>query len=200
YSEYAHLLHKGVTVEAGEHVCAGQVIGLCGNTGFSGGPHLHFSLRDATRHTIPFQFREGRDRGFGFVVPDAVYESENKRQLHCGKTPYSMFEREAFAHQGILLRRPIPAVLDESNRTMRIEGVYYGNKSHVAVHRKVTNGGKWIEECVAVDKKGRFRTTMEWPSTSYPDGYYWFMITGSSAGCRSAGWSWSYKVLVTGGE
>ncbi|MFU8806914.1 MAG: M23 family metallopeptidase [Bradymonadaceae bacterium] len=200
FSEYYHLLHKGVTVEVGEQVCAGQVIGLCGNTGFSSGPHLHFGLTDASRQTIPFQFHEGRDRRFSFVVPEATYVSENRRQLYCGRTSFSAFERDAFAHQGILLRKAIPAVIDESTRTMRIEGVYYGDHTHVAIHRKVTKGGAWVEECVPVDGKGRFRTMINWSPQSYPEGHYWFMITGSNRQCRSPGWSWSYKVLVTKGR
>lgn len=44
-SLYAHLDSIGVV--AGQSVAGGAVIGQSGNTGFSGGPHLHFSIRVA---------------------------------------------------------------------------------------------------------------------------------------------------------
>lgn len=42
-SIYGHL--SGVTVNAGDKVVGGQLIGLVGSTGYSTGPHLHFEMR-----------------------------------------------------------------------------------------------------------------------------------------------------------
>jgi murein DD-endopeptidase MepM/ murein hydrolase activator NlpD len=42
---YAHLAQDGADVRLGEHVRRGQRIGRSGNTGFSGGPHLHFVVQ-----------------------------------------------------------------------------------------------------------------------------------------------------------
>lgn len=42
---YAHLDAGGVHVRQGQRVRRGQPIGLSGNTGYSGGPHLHFVVQ-----------------------------------------------------------------------------------------------------------------------------------------------------------
>lgn len=54
---YAHLAPKSMLRRAGDHVRVGELIGKSGNTGFSTGPHLHFSVqRNAgmSLQAIPF--------------------------------------------------------------------------------------------------------------------------------------------------
>lgn len=60
-AEYHHLKKNGVLVKLGDHVQKDQRIALSGNTGFSTGPHLHFSVSHFTAwdkgETIPIIFR-----------------------------------------------------------------------------------------------------------------------------------------------
>lgn len=50
---YAHLKKGGCKVKVGDRVNTGDMIALSGNTGFTSGPHLHFSV---------FKTRSGRER------------------------------------------------------------------------------------------------------------------------------------------
>jgi len=59
--EYYHLRQGGVAVKIGDQIRRRQVIGYSGNTGFTRGPHLHFSIFraiDGTRdQSFPMRFQ-----------------------------------------------------------------------------------------------------------------------------------------------
>lgn len=61
FADYSHLKQYGSVVKPGQKVTRGQHIGYSGNTGFSNGPHLHFSVFhntiDGKRKYIKTRFR-----------------------------------------------------------------------------------------------------------------------------------------------
>ena len=196
YAEYYHLRHLGVLVDEGQPVCAGDVIALCGNTGFSTGPHLHFSVTDTSRRTIPFQFQEERHRrlGFGFPIPDADVVSQNKPKRKC-KPKSSSLGRDAFAHQGIVLEDRMELVVAKRGPT-RIRGRYFGDHPKVALHRRQRDAGSWLTQCADVQPNGRFEIGYSWPNENWGAGHYLLILTGATKDCGSPGWHWSYDVLL----
>ncbi|MEW6688590.1 MAG: M23 family metallopeptidase [Pseudomonadota bacterium] len=59
---YAHLEHYGVSVEEGELVWEGRILGYSGATGYASGPHLHFALTrvaDGREVSLPVTFYGG---------------------------------------------------------------------------------------------------------------------------------------------
>lgn len=69
--QYGHLQKDGNTVVVGQKVAAGEIIGHSGNTGFSSGPHLHFSVFKAQNgfghQTIPVRFNTATAQGITLV-------------------------------------------------------------------------------------------------------------------------------------
>ncbi len=52
-ARYFHLTHDGALVSEGDFVSQGQVIAKSGNTGQSGGPHLHFDVQSCGPNLPP---------------------------------------------------------------------------------------------------------------------------------------------------
>jgi hypothetical protein len=71
YAFYAHLEPGSVTahVHLGQHLRTGQTLGLLGNSGNSGAPHLHFQVMDTPTDLgsqgLPYEFDRFRLRGRG---------------------------------------------------------------------------------------------------------------------------------------
>ena len=59
-TSYAHIVGGGIKVGYGQQVGVGQVIAQVGNTGTSGGCHLHFEVRNYNTATNPIYFLRGQ--------------------------------------------------------------------------------------------------------------------------------------------
>lgn len=60
YSLLCHFKHNSIKVKVGDKVTQGDVLGLCGNTGNTTQPHIHFNLQDGPymhkSQALPAQF------------------------------------------------------------------------------------------------------------------------------------------------
>ena len=200
FSTYYHLQHKGVVVEPGDQVCRGQLIGLCGDTGFATGPHLHFGVRGVHWRTIPIGLVELEEEPTSVVLTGGSYVSQNRRTSGCRETNYSRLGTDAFIHRGVQLYREIPTVVEEDHRKMIIEGRVVSGDRHVSIHRRPVGGGRWIDMCEEVEDDGSFSFEIDWPEQIFDKKYYFLMVTATSEECRSPGWPWAYRIRVRNAE
>lgn len=72
YARYVHLTTNGVLVTRGQTVMPGDTIGLSGNSGSSGAPHLHFDVTNTNTgrsdQTIPFDFKNTIPHPIGLAI------------------------------------------------------------------------------------------------------------------------------------
>ena len=67
---YGHLKQGSARVKTGQRVRLGQVLGLVGNSGASGAPHLHFTMMDAAYFSVKGRFRYQARRGAAWANVD----------------------------------------------------------------------------------------------------------------------------------
>ncbi len=80
---YLHLMYHGVLVEPGQHVVQGQPVAFSGDTGFAGGPHLHFAVEVASSservtQSVPTYFADVKTWG-GVPLAGRHYVSGNQQ-------------------------------------------------------------------------------------------------------------------------
>jgi hypothetical protein len=92
YAYYAHLEPGSITVQEGDRVTRGQLLGLLGNTGNSSGPHLHFGLGDdpdpMVGDSLPMAFDHWTRQGtFDMGAYEAAGGQEAASALNLFATP-----------------------------------------------------------------------------------------------------------------
>ncbi len=191
FGRYWHLQQGGALVELGASVCAGQVIALSGNTGFSTGAHLHFEVTDVLEQTLPVGFSELAGSG-GVPFPGLEVVSSNRRQVRCEHVPYSVCPADVFAHRGILLEGGAPCSFAVPNQTYQIQGLaLVGDWVQVATRPE---GGDWVYDCTRVEESGRFSVPVRF-AAGVGVTYHSLMISAARRDCEAfLGWSNSVRV------
>lgn len=72
YSLLCHFKHNSIKIKVGDNVKQEDVIGLCGNTGNTSQPHVHFNLQDGPQ----MYSSKGLPAQFARIIVDGV-EKEN---------------------------------------------------------------------------------------------------------------------------
>jgi len=90
--QYCHLKKGGVKVREGDVVNDGDLLAHSGNTGFSSGPHLHFSVfktkNGKERESIPVQFRTAAtasitlEAGQRYIAAPTIQRAESENVAH----------------------------------------------------------------------------------------------------------------------
>jgi len=107
YAAYGHLETGSVSVHVGQRVHRGQVLARVGNTGPSGGPHVHFQVTDGPNPLasdgLPFVFRRFTLAGDVTNIPQFLTGTAN---AHLRAVPQAGRRRSQLPLQGSVVRFP----------------------------------------------------------------------------------------------
>jgi hypothetical protein len=130
--QYLHLQRLGARVAVGDRVLAGDLIGLSGNTGHSGAPHLCFGLRDKHRFfgdSVPCRFADVSDGGVPKTNDNVVSRNFPIRELVGELAALEKVVRLAKATNGL-------SALQDKYRTTIRQGYPRQVKVLIAKHKK----------------------------------------------------------------
>jgi len=69
YVEISHFAQNSLKVKKGDYIEVGQIVGLCGNSGYSPEPHIHIQVQESPylgAKTLPFNF-------FAYIQESKIY-------------------------------------------------------------------------------------------------------------------------------
>jgi murein DD-endopeptidase MepM/ murein hydrolase activator NlpD len=195
-ARYWHLQHEGALVEPGDTVCAGDLIGRSGNTGWSTVPHLHFVVKDLFGHSMPLLFRDVMDTTGGAVFAGGTFESQNSAPIDCtASIEYSTCPEEAFVERGLLLDADIPCRAVVRGRSYPVSGRALTAAPKVQFTFYDPDSETWNPSCFDVESDGSFSGTITWPEsiTTSASAFMWSL---ANADCRAyQGWDSSPEVF-----
>jgi hypothetical protein len=173
-AKYIHLQLDGALVEVGDPVCAGEIIGLTGNTGFSTIPHLHFEVDDAFGYSLPVRFFELEDVSDGVPFPGLDLASENQ-DVGCYTTAldWSWCPPDTFAYAGVMFDDEVPCGAVAVDQSYSFSGVVVAG-THFQTNQWSTVVDDWLRSCVAADGEGRFSVTWTWEDPDH-GAHSWLM-------------------------
>ncbi len=97
YSSISHLKEEGIKVKVGDIVKKGNIIGLCGNSGRSPFPHIHFQFQMSDKlgdRTLQYPFAyflQKTEVGLELKIFDVPEEGKNIRNIETHKSIKSAF-------------------------------------------------------------------------------------------------------------
>ncbi len=195
---YFHLEQNGAVVGVGDGVCAGEVVGYSGNTGWSTGPHLHAAVQNPFGLSLPLRFWELEGVNGGVPAPGMDVVSQNAVDTDCAPPPPADCAEDLFAFLGVRLDPGVPCSLVELDRVYPVSGrTSHGSFVVIGTWRldPINGGSAWSYQCEPIDADGRFEAELTWPSESASDGSY-LAFTAAQDNCVGYG-GWAYSVRIS---
>jgi hypothetical protein len=195
HAAFYHLDTGGVLVDLGERVCAGQVVALSGNTGFSTGPHLHLEVRDIVALASQYGFEELEPITGGAPVTGVTLAGSVTEPALCGDSP-TLFNTRTYEHRGVLLAEATPRAV-EIDRVYPMSGVVTDGSGLLQVARWQPRESSWAYDCYPVDEAGEFAIDLTWTSEFYDPGSAYFHLSAAFEDCSvRGGWSTSPRIAL----
>lgn len=194
--QYYHLQQNGALVDVGDVVCAGEPIGLSGNTGFSSAPHLHLDVIDVYGYTQPIFFEEVGEMGDGVAFAGIDLTSANEPPATCDITPeFSDCPWDTFAPFGVWVDPGLPCTTAMLNMSYPFTGHTAGPTSNVlfAVYNPASD---WSYSCLHADASGNFTGDLLFASPAFSNAGYFVLLAADDTCTSFTGWDASVQLRL----